>query len=468
MPKNLVVCCDGTGNQFGEQNSNVIKLYTCLKGEGQGTYYHPGVGTMGSPGYTTAIGKGISRIAGLAFGYGFRANIADAYRFLMEHYEPGDHIYLFGFSRGAYTVRALAGALFLLGLLCRGNEGHLPYLLRMYSDASRKAFNVPKSAKKVLTETDDTKAFRETFSRVVPIHFVGIWDTVSSVGWIYDPVKLLFDGRNPIMRKGRHAISVDERRCFFQENPWGSPLPPEETPVLREHYTNPEDRQQDIVQAWFAGVHSDVGGSFQQDQCSPAMQALRWILQEAKEDGLCVSPEKEEVIFGKQDPLCYPGLTAKNRPADPDGHCLHLTFDWRWFPLELFPHKYFDVAGNKHWRFLPWPHRREIPAGALIHPSLRDRLAEEGAAYRPPNLPAACIVPYERDWLPALHPAVQETLQEQGFGVYLPHVSKFHKGKSGPTTGRDTRRKTAALAGLGLVSLMAARVLSMGRSLHGR
>lgn len=390
MSKNVVVCCDGTGNQFGENNSNVVKLYTCLGGDGQATYYHPGVGTMGSPGSMSGLGKHVTRIAGLAFGYGFRDNIADAYRFLMERYEPGDHIFLFGFSRGAYTVRALAGALSVFGLLCRGNEGHLPYLLKMYSDSSRKAYNGPKPPMGQISETDESRAFRETFSRVVPIHFVGLWDTVSSVGWIYDPVKLIFDGRNPAMREGRHAISVDERRCFFQQNPWGEPLPPAETPVLQQHYTDAEDQQQNIVQAWFAGVHSDVGGSFAQNECSPAMQSLRWILEEAIQAGLRVDKRKRAVIFGECNDPEYPGTVAKNKPAPPT-QCLHLRFDWRWFPLEIFPHKYFDGDGNKHWRLTPWPHRREIPDGALLHPTLLERLRQD-ATYRPPNLDRERIV----------------------------------------------------------------------------
>lgn len=167
-PKNIVLCCDGTGNKYGDDNSNVVKLYTCLKDNGyQRCYYHPGVGTMGDPRHTSWLGRKASMIGGLAFGLGFTDNMADAYRFLMDHYADGDHIYLFGFSRGAYTVRALAGALRVYGLLCKGNEGHLPYLLEI------------------------SDGFRETFSRTVPIHFMGIWDTVSSVGGLYDPVKLL-------------------------------------------------------------------------------------------------------------------------------------------------------------------------------------------------------------------------------------------------------------------------------------
>src|ERR1700761_8291189 len=133
--KNIVICCDGTGNEFGERNSNVVKLYTAVKVyDAQVAYYHPGLGTMGAPNARTRVGKAWSALSGLAFGGGFLDNVADGYTYLMKVYEEGDAVYLFGFSRGAYTVRALAGILHAYGLLCRGNEGHIPYVLRMFTD----------------------------------------------------------------------------------------------------------------------------------------------------------------------------------------------------------------------------------------------------------------------------------------------------------------------------------------------
>src|SRR5215471_21517958 len=134
MAKNIVICCDGTGNEFGNRNSNVVKLCQALvQDDTQVVYYHPGVGTMGSPNARTAGESKVDVIRGLAFGYGLTANISDAYRFLMQHYKEGpsdetsDRIFLFGFSRGAYTARALGGLLFMYGLLRAGNEGLIPY-----------------------------------------------------------------------------------------------------------------------------------------------------------------------------------------------------------------------------------------------------------------------------------------------------------------------------------------------------
>jgi uncharacterized protein (DUF2235 family) len=118
MPKNIVVCCDGTGNEFGDSNSNVVKLASTLViDQHQVSYYHPGVGTMGSPTARNWLQKKRDVICGLAFGFGVTFCIADAYHYLMQTYEPGDQIYLFGFSRGAYTVRALGGLLHMYGLL---------------------------------------------------------------------------------------------------------------------------------------------------------------------------------------------------------------------------------------------------------------------------------------------------------------------------------------------------------------
>jgi uncharacterized protein (DUF2235 family) len=417
-PKNIVVCCDGTGNQYGHENSNVVKLYTCLMvKDDQLAYYHPGVGTMGDPNQNSWIGRQSSRIAGLAFGHGFRANLADAYQFLMDNYADGDRIFLFGFSRGAYTVRALAGALFMYGLLCPGNEGHLPYLLEMFSTESRRAYKRKHSRR--LQVDSISEGFRETFSRTVPIHFIGIWDTVSSIGWIYDPVKLLFDGQNPIVRKGRHAVSVDERRCFFQDNLWGPPLPPQQTPVLLQ-YPAGEDRSQDLVQAWFAGVHSDVGGSYLQSESGPAMDALRWILEEAEADGLQINEAKRDAIFGLPAPA-FPAIAAMNPRAQPLDYCIHDSLTWRWWPLEFFPHKYFDQNGRKRWRLQPWPHRRELPDGALIHPSLRRRL--EDPTYKPKNLDPARISDYSRSPVSLLQPRVIAQLRALNYGVYRLQVA---------------------------------------------
>src|SRR5271168_4733670 len=125
MGKKIVICCDGTGNSFDNilEESNVAKMYSSLVVDAdQVSYYHPGVGTMGAPNSVGRLGREWTRIEGLAFGKGLLLNVGDAYRFLMDTYADGDEIYLFGFSRGAFTARALASLLHVFGLLCHGNQ----------------------------------------------------------------------------------------------------------------------------------------------------------------------------------------------------------------------------------------------------------------------------------------------------------------------------------------------------------
>src|SRR3954452_3879948 len=103
MPKNIVVCCDGTANEFARNNTNVIKLFSTLVNDParQVTFYHPGLGTMEPAGALTTLGRKVTKILGRAFGYGLAHDIRDAYVFLMNNYAAGDRIFLFGFSRGA-------------------------------------------------------------------------------------------------------------------------------------------------------------------------------------------------------------------------------------------------------------------------------------------------------------------------------------------------------------------------------
>jgi uncharacterized protein (DUF2235 family) len=210
-----------------------VKLYkTLICGEGQIAYYHPGIGTMGARNALSPIGKWWTCVIGLAFGYGVSDHVADAYQFLMRTFKPGDDVYVFGFSRGAYTARALCGMLHLAGLLTEDNEALIPYAIRM---AKSKAIDFKVAAD-----------FKKTFSRECKPHFVGLWDTVSSLGWVYNVVNFPFTKatNNPDLHIVRHAVSIDERRAFFRQNLFGP-----------QH-----DPQQDVKEVWFAGVHSDVGG----------------------------------------------------------------------------------------------------------------------------------------------------------------------------------------------------------------
>lgn len=356
MSKNIVICCDGTGNEFGDFNSNVVKLFSTLILDDavQVGYYHPGMGTMGAPTATNRISAAWSIAMGLAFGAGLLANVRDAYRYLMNCYEEGDKVYLFGFSRGAYTVRALAGVLYMFGLLHAGNEGLIPYITRLFARRSRKEGG--------MTHTFEVaKGFKQTFCRDCPVHFVGVWDTVSSVGWIWNPLKLPYTARDPGMAHGRHAVSIDERRCYFRTNLWGDTLP-----------------NQVIKQVWFAGVHSDVGGSYSEIQSGLSKIALEWMLCEAVPLGLLVDLQKADWILGRRPP-------PPPVPPDPAAQ-IHNSLTRCWWVPEFFPHRYYDSALSRTRVRIPLGAPRSITEGAVLHETVEEK-RQIDLSYKPKNLP---------------------------------------------------------------------------------
>ncbi len=366
MAKNIVICCDGTGNEFGDHNSNVVKLYGALVIDGvrQVGYYHPGVGTMGAPTAHNWLSKQWSRLIGLAFGGGLLANIGDAYRYLMDIYEEGDQVFLFGFSRGAYTARAIAGVLHMYGLLRPGNNGLIPYIIRMYAKRTRAAAGMTQTLA-VATE------FKATFCRDCKLHFVGVWDTVSSVGWIWDPIRLPYTAQNPDMKTGRHAVSIDERRCYFRDNLWGSEI-------------HKDGIDQDIKQVWFAGVHSDVGGSYAYPECGLSQLALEWMLCEAQSFGLVIDPAKANNVLART-------LPAQQVPPNPAGE-LHNSLTFGWWLLEFLPHTYFDKKTGRERCRIPLGAPREIPEGSTLHESVSERLKLPlQVPYRPKNLPESLV-----------------------------------------------------------------------------
>ena len=361
MPKNIVLCCDGTGNEYGDENSNVVKLYWTLPaGQKQSAYYHPGVGTMGARNALTSIGKWWTRARGLAFGYGFSDNIADVYSFLMGEFTPGDSIFIFGFSRGSYTARALCGMLHMFGLLNPGNEALVPYIVRLYKSNDPCKFKI-------------AKGFENTFSVPCTPHFLGLWDTVSSVGWILDPIytkggRLPYTASLPGIPYLRHAVSIDERRAFFRQN-----------------LMHPSPPCPDFKEVWFAGVHSDVGGSYPEDESDLSKIALRWMLCEAQSAGLIFDPQKFIDVLGGSLPYPAPSPLGK----------LHKSLHGLWWLGELWP-KLTSYAVNipgqaaPQWKRRIWfnlGRRRLIHDGARIHQTVFDRIADPAMNYQPKNLP---------------------------------------------------------------------------------
>jgi uncharacterized protein (DUF2235 family) len=354
MSKNIVICIDGTGNEFGENNSNVVKLYSVLnrRDESQITFYHPGLGTMGAPNALAKFQQWWTKTCGLAFGYGLSDALEDCYTYLIENFQAGDTIFLFGFSRGAYAARALASMVHMYGLVQKGNEPLIRYILKMFT-----------KKKKTDAYFQLAAQFKATFSRECKIHFVGVWETVSSVGWLYDPLSLPFTRTNPDIEVGRQAVSIDERRAAFRQNLW----------ALDPRYP------QDIQQIWFAGVHSDVGGGYAERESGLAKIALQWMLDEAVAHGLSVDLTLRDKVFGYTDPAM----------AKPD--CLavmHNSLTGWWWILEIFPRRHYDMRLTPpQWRWkLPLASPRYIAPSSSIHPTVMERMAGD-PKYRPPNLP---------------------------------------------------------------------------------
>jgi uncharacterized protein (DUF2235 family) len=367
MSKRIVICCDGTGNSFEnlDEDSNVVKFYSSLIiNKEQRGYYHPGVGTMGAQNSIGRIGRAWSKLKGLGFGAGLLFNVGDAYRYLMDTYEDGDEIFLFGFSRGAFTARALASLLHVFGLLCAGNQGAIPYILRMYATRSRLA-----NHKRRTFDVDLAFQWQFAHSREVRVRFCGLWDTVSSYGWIWDPIQLPFLGSNPIIDIGRQAISIDERRCFYQDNIWGDALP-----------------GQDLRQVWFSGVHSDIGGSYPEKESGLSKITLEWMFHQAELAGLQIDRQKAETVLGRRPPsVNIPGLP--NYVTPDNNAMLHKSLNGVWWILEFLPHQ--NPHRDKGW-YIPLGRRRTIPPGSLIHESvLRSK-------WLPPDLPPHGIEP----WVP--------------------------------------------------------------------
>ncbi len=350
MPRNLVLCCDGTANEFAANNTNVVKLYSLLVHDTpeQAAYYHPGLGTREAAGALTSVARRLTKLFGLAFGYGLADDIRDAYVFLMNHYEPGDRIFLFGFSRGAYTARSVASMLHLFGLVRKGNEPFVPYVVRMLLGIER-GFRKRTNMDEYFALADQFKA---GMARPCDLHFVGVWDTVSSVGWITNPLHLPFVSDNPSIAIGRHAIAIDERRAFFRSHLW-------------RHGGGKEHGPRDVKQVWFPGVHCDVGGGYPEAESGLSKIALQWMLAEAMAAGLKVDRAKTEQMLGAS------GGASHSKP-DADAK-RHRSLKGWWHIAEFVPKMNYNWATKRRRPRMNLYRRRTIDAGAHVHSSAFER-----------------------------------------------------------------------------------------------
>jgi uncharacterized protein (DUF2235 family) len=278
MGRQIVVCCDGTWNVPDEVRqgvaaaTNVAKLALALsrhRDDEQLLFYEPGVGTETD-----------DRVSGGAFGYGLSRNIRDCYRYLALNYEKDDELYLFGFSRGAYTARSLAGLIRNCGLLEKANADKVDDAFAMYRDRSSHTHPCALSA----------EIFRREYSHdSLEITFIGVWDTVGALGipaglpgW--EEISRTFQGWEQLwgfhdtqlsryVRHAAHALAIDEQRAAFAPTLW----------------TQDPQADQELAQVWFSGVHSEIGGGSKDATLSDI--ALLWMIDQARTAGLRFDPQ---------------------------------------------------------------------------------------------------------------------------------------------------------------------------------
>lgn len=386
MPKNIIICCDGTGNEVNSELSNILKLYQIINKNGsQEVYYNPGIGTGGKYTKWSIIKQKISGLFKLITGYGLDEDVLNAYKFLCTHYNSGDKIWLFGFSRGAYTVRVLAALVNVVGLLEENQLNLSEYALAAYKRASR-SFDSE--------DTQQTSALSKAwyFSKVagsrkqVQIEFIGVWDTVSSVlipklsFQLLDFEKLLYTQENIIVKHFRHAIAIDERRRMFRLHRWNEPQ------LFRSKPFRPvSDIEQDIKQVWFAGVHGDIGGGYCEDESSLSKYPLEWMIKEAEFLGLKIIKQNfNQIVNGKE----RQGSRFRYVAPDPIAE-MHNSLTPCWNILEWLPKsslKKESLNRNSFFKwYLPLGELRTIPENALIHSSVQTRMKHTD--YNPKNLP---------------------------------------------------------------------------------
>lgn len=263
--KRIIICADGTWNRPEEDieedfPTNVLKFARGIAPKDaneikQIVFYDWGIGSYHN------------KLAGGAFGAGLEKNVMDGYRFLVHNYEPGDEIYLFGFSRGAYTVRSLCGLLNNCNILKGPESNRIEEAFALYKD--------PEHTPMDNYTVDWRNKYSVKDSHIVT--FVGVWDTVGALGLPFSFFGLIEDKHRFYDKKlgsnvttARHALSLDERREDFEPTIWQP------------------NNNVDLKQVWFAGVHSDIGGGYENDPDNTTLAdiPMTWLMKEAQLTGL--------------------------------------------------------------------------------------------------------------------------------------------------------------------------------------
>ncbi|TVY83337.1 Uncharacterized protein LSUE1_G002072 [Lachnellula suecica] len=378
MPKRFVICCDGTWYSADKGDasvpSNVARFSRMLATTGQTAegrnieqvvYYQTGVGTGSlSP---------VEKLAGGAFGAGLEENIITAYHFIATNWNDGDEIYLFGFSRGAYTARALASVLTGMGVLYAVD---LEYFRELYhhfkehgdsiyfTDGSPEANQNAKHGKHK-HEVPEVQEKLTSMPKPAEVTVIGVWDTVGSLGlpdsfW----TKLLGGNRgkefyntalNKHIKHAFHALSLDEHRGAFTPTLW---------------YLDAEiENTCDLRQCWFPGFHSDIGGG---TTASVEDLTLAWMCDQV--DGLISFDDRAaQVLFPK-----FPLTPDWSATMSPDSCSWLYSLNIAGSSIRRTPGSYHKILENEQ----PDPDTERVTK-ERIHPSIQLRIEEQGTNYFP-------------------------------------------------------------------------------------
>jgi uncharacterized protein (DUF2235 family) len=350
--KKLILCCDGTWNSADQQKNevlcptNVVRMaYRIAKRNAdmvQIVYYVQGVGT----------GNRLDRLVGGAFGKGVDDNIFKAYRFLIANYEPGDEIYLFGFSRGAFTSRSIAGMIRKCGILSREHIDRYTEAQALYQNEEHPDEEGPKEFRKNYTVNQDEPT---------AIRFIGVWDTVGALGIPVRGLRRLSYKKHRFhntelsssVKYAYHALAIDERRTPFKPTLW------EYVPKLAL-----DGGDQIVEQVWFPGVHSNIGGGY--PDRSLADITLEWMIEKAKLAGLGFDGKVENIH------TCTPDCNGKIYNSKKGIYRLSRGYD----RTIGYSEKYFSDETSRN--------MGEDPTQS-VHQSTLDRW-DQDPGYRPPGL----------------------------------------------------------------------------------
>ncbi len=279
MGKNIIILSDGTGQKGGEgSNTNIYKIFNTIENrtDDQIVFYDPGIGTSG-----IELVKQIS-------GYGISQNIKDCYRFLFENYQAGDNIFLFGFSRGAATVRSLSSFIHHFGILPKSRKDLI--------DEAYKIYKITNSNKRNAKAEAFIDKHHTMWTRV---KFLGCFDTVSALGFPIKGISEILD-RIPFFQHNfhnyklsksvehaYHALAIDDERKTFHPKLWDSTI---------ENY-------QTLQQVWFPGMHTDVGGGYKKDDLSHI--PFLWMCRKAMKHGLRIYNEEKLEITPQADAFMH-------------------------------------------------------------------------------------------------------------------------------------------------------------------